>query len=125
MLQRASHTLSPMTLHGGIVASDGRALEVLGRDRWLVRGRLPVQSTSRLVVPLGSLERVTVAVHPTYPDATVATLIAGDTAIGVVIPTGSDAHDIFSAGVDHEASRADAPSHRQQNHPGTTERSSS
>lgn len=97
LVQRSLHVLSPMTLHGGVLASDGRALEVLGRAEWLVRGRTPDHSTSRLVVPLASLERLTVASHPTYPEATVATITAGGAAIELVVPTRSEAHRILSA----------------------------
>jgi hypothetical protein len=96
VLQRSMHSVWPMTLHSGVLASDGRALEVLSRDQGLVRGRTPVYSTSRLVVPFSSLEGIAVAVHALYPEATVATLTAGQAAITFVIPTGSVAARILS-----------------------------
>jgi hypothetical protein len=94
---RSTHSVWPMTLNGGVLASDGRALEVLGRDKELRRGRTPDYSTSRLVVPISALDRVAVAVDPLYPDATVATLTAGQTAIDVAVPTGSTAARILTA----------------------------
>ena len=61
-----------------------------------MRGRTPVHSTSRLVVPFNSLERLAVAGHPLYVDANVVTLTAGETTIELVVPTGSEAARILS-----------------------------
>ncbi len=97
VVQRTMHTLSPMTLHGGVFASDGRALEVLGRHQWLVRGRTPDYSKSRLVVPFSSLERLEVSGHLVYEEATVVTMTAGETTVELVVPIGSEAERILSA----------------------------
>jgi hypothetical protein len=96
LVQRALHAFSPMTLHGGLLASDGTALEVLGRHEWLVRGRTPVHSTSRLVVSFSALERLNVETHPLYVDAMVAHLTAGRTTLDLVVPTGSEAGRVLS-----------------------------
>jgi hypothetical protein len=97
VVQRALHALSPMMLHGAILAADGVALEVVARHEWLVRGRTPVHATSRLVVPLGSVDAVELARHPLYDGAVVATVTAGGTRIEILVPTGSDAHRLLAA----------------------------
>ena len=51
------HTLSPMTLHGGVLASDGRALAVAGHPLYVdanVVTSTTGETTIELVVPTGS-----------------------------------------------------------------------
>lgn len=96
-VQRALHALSPMTLHGGLLAADDVALEVIGRRDWLLCGRTPVHSTSRLVLPFSIPERLRVSPHPAYPDATVVTISAGASTLEMVVPNGSPAGRLMSA----------------------------
>lgn len=94
---RLWHTISPATLQGAVLASDGRALEVLGRREWVVRGRGPVYSSSRLVVPLAAPERLTLAPHRRYDGVVVATLTAGRASLDILVPEGSAAHALLRA----------------------------
>jgi hypothetical protein len=93
--QRVLHTLSPMTLQGAVVAADDVALEVFGRHAWMVRGSKPVHSSSRLVVPMGALERLDVAPHTSYQGTTQVTLVAGATVVEIAVPDDSAAHALF------------------------------
>jgi hypothetical protein len=95
-VQRALHSLSPMTLHGAIVAGDEVAAEVVGRHHWLVRGRAPVHSLSRLVLPLSALDRLEIAPHGVYASATVIRFGAGSATIEMVVPEGSAAHRLVA-----------------------------
>lgn len=81
--------LSPMTLQAAVVASDGNHLEVFGRREWLVRGRRPVHSGSRLVVPLRTLDQVQARQNPDYTGATNLVLRAGKARLQVTVPEGS------------------------------------
>ena len=96
VVRRATHAFSPMTLHGAVVAGDERVVEVVGRHEWLIRGSAPVHSSSRLVVPLGALDGVTTAPHPRYVGAQDVTLTTGATTLGLVVPAGSVAHEVFA-----------------------------
>jgi len=95
-LSRAVHLLHPMTVHAAVVASDGRELQVFGRRSWLARGRTPVHSESRLVLPLERLTEVRAAPHRGYRDVTVVTLHAGGTTLDLPVPTGSDAARVLA-----------------------------
>lgn len=90
------HALSPATLHGAVVAGDGIALEVFGRHEWLARGKKPVHSASRLVIPLNAPDRIDLAPHCDYADVVVVTLTAGATAVELIVPEGSGAHRLLS-----------------------------
>lgn len=95
-LRRVAHVLRPMTVQGAVICSDGRELQVFGRAAWLVRGRTPVHSDSRLVLPLDRLSGVTARRHPRYPGVAVVTLRAGDTALDLPVPAGSDAEHVLT-----------------------------
>lgn len=95
-VSRAVHLLHPMTVQAAVVASDGRELQVFGRRAWLARGRTPVHSESRLVLPLERLTEVRERPHPAYRDVTVVTLRAGDTALDLPVPAGSDAARVLA-----------------------------
>jgi hypothetical protein len=94
--QRALHSLSPMTLHGAIIAGDDAAAEVVGRHEWLVRGRAPVHSLSRLVLPLSALDRLDIAPHGAYADVTVIRFGAAASTIEMLVPEGSPAHRLVA-----------------------------
>jgi len=96
--RRALHVLSPMTLHGAVVAGDDVALEVFGRHGWLVRGKAPVHSASRLLVPFGALDAVQIDPHDGYHGAVEATLVLGDARVSLVLPEDSAAHGLFERG---------------------------
>lgn len=98
-VHRALLGLSPMTLHGAIVAADGAAVEVLGRHEWLVRGRAPVHSGSRLVLPLSAPDLVDVVPHPDYAGVAVVRIAVGASTVEIAVPDGSAAHRVFSAAV--------------------------
>ena len=93
---RLLHLLHPMTVQGAVVCSDGRELQVFGRAAWLVRGRTPVHSESRLVLPVARLTGSEERQHPRYPDVTVVVLRAGDTAIELPVPSDSDARRVLT-----------------------------
>ncbi|WP_024285600.1 hypothetical protein [Cellulomonas sp. KRMCY2] len=96
-VRRALHALSPMTLHGAVVSADAVALEVFGRHAWLVRGSVPVNSSSRLVIPLGAPDRLDVVPNPVYPGATMVTIRAGAWATELAVPNDSVAQLLLSA----------------------------
>ncbi|GCD19929.1 hypothetical protein CTKZ_14910 [Cellulomonas algicola] len=103
---RLTHAVSPMTLHGAVVAGDDRALEVVGRRAWLVRGRTPEHSASRLVVGLATIDTVTAQPHPAYQDTATVTIRAGDCALAADLPERSAAHVLLSGVADrHPAVR--------------------
>ncbi len=92
---RVAHALSPMTLHGAAILADATAIEILGRHASLVRGRAPVYSSSRLVLPIGALDRLSVSQHPVYPDATIATMAAGEWLSDIAVPRDSAMETFF------------------------------
>jgi hypothetical protein len=94
---RLAHALSPMTLHGALLVADGAAMELLGRHAWLVRGRHPIYSTSRLLIPFGAVDRLDLSPHPVYPGVTVVTIRAGEWATDVPVPSDSTAAQLLSA----------------------------
>ncbi len=94
---RMVHRLSPMTLHGAAILADATAIEILGRRASLVRGRGPVYSSSRLVIPLGAIDRLSLAAHPVYPEATIASISAGDWSTDIVVPCDSAMEQLFLA----------------------------
>ena len=89
VVQRLSHALSPMTLHGALFTADEAAMEVFGRHSWLMRGQVPTYSTSHLVIPFGAPDRLKLAPHPLYPDVTVATIGTGEWKQGLPVPRDS------------------------------------
>lgn len=93
---RLVHSLSPMTLHGAAILADATALEILGRHASLVRGRAPVYSSSRVVIPFGAMDRLSVSQHPVYPAAINATVGAGEWSSAVVVPQASAMEALFS-----------------------------
>lgn len=95
--RRLSHALSPMTLHGAVVAGDADTMEVFGRHDWLVRGTKPVHSASRLVVPLSAPERLRLAPHSAYDGAASVEITAGAASTVVTVPVGSSAYRLFAA----------------------------
>ncbi|WP_282943813.1 hypothetical protein [Cellulomonas endometrii] len=94
-LAQVGNVLRPMTLHAAILATNGRELQVFGRRAWLARGRTPVHSESRLVLPLDRLTGAQTRPHPGYPDVTVVTLRAGDASLDLPVPAGSDAERVL------------------------------
>lgn len=98
-IARARNALSPATLHGAVLAGDATALEVLGRHDWVLRGRSPVHSASRTVIPWSAPEHLTVAPHPDYERATLVTFTTGASEVRLVVPTGSAAEQLFAGAV--------------------------
>lgn len=96
LVRRVLHSLSPATLHGAVVVADDAAVDVVGRHEWVVRGRAPVHSLSRLVLPVGALRRVDVAAHEAYPGVAVVRFGAGASTLEIVVPEGSAAHGLLS-----------------------------
>ncbi len=97
VVRRVTHAVSPVTLHGAVVAGDERVLEVFGRHDWLVRGSAPVHSSSRLVVPLAHLREVRVEPDPCYQGAERVILLLDGGTVEVVVPAGSAAHALVVA----------------------------
>lgn len=95
LVHAVGQSISPATLHGAVLAGDDLTLEVFGRHRWIVRGRAPVMSASRLVVPLSALRTVEVAPDPRHADVVVATLGLGAASVQLVVPEGSQAHQLL------------------------------
>lgn len=95
-VRRALHSLSPATLHGAVIGADDAAVDVVGRQEWIARGRAPVHSLSRLVLPVGALRRVDVAAHETYPGVAVVRFGAGASTLEIAVPEGSAAHGLLS-----------------------------
>lgn len=95
-VQRAMHSLSPMTLHGAVLAGDQGAAEVVGRRDWLLRGRAPVHSVSRLMLPLSALDRLDLAPHGGYAGVTVIRFGAGASSIEIAVPGGCAAHQLVA-----------------------------
>jgi hypothetical protein len=94
-LARLVHALHPMTVQAAVLASTGRELQVFGRRDPLVRGRTPVHSESRLVLPLDRLTGVASRPHPRYPEVTLVVLRAGDASVELPVPAGSAAERVL------------------------------
>jgi hypothetical protein len=97
MLTRAVHALYPMTLHGAVLCRTEGELHILGRKAWLVRGNAPDLSRSHSTIPLGAIDRVTVAPHPKYLAAVVVTVRLGEATFDIVLPEGSAAERALGA----------------------------
>ena len=95
LARRVLDSLTPMTLHGAILATDSHTLEVIGRNETMARGTGPVHSTTHLVIALDAIESVTLTLHPTYPTAVIASLDLGASAVEVIVPSDSQAHRIL------------------------------
>ncbi len=95
-LERVKHAISPMTLHGALFAADEVALEIFGRHSWLVRGRGAIYSTSQLVIPFSSPDRLEVRPDSLYPGVTVATIGSGDWSADLPVPDESVAAQLLS-----------------------------
>lgn len=95
-LLRATHAVSPMTLHGAVVGGDDQALEILGRQAWLLRGRVPEHSASRLVVALASVDTIRAHPDPRYRDVVALDLVAGGCTLRVAVPADSAAHALLA-----------------------------
>jgi hypothetical protein len=95
-VRRVAHVFAPATLHGGIVAGDPTTVEIVGRREWLLRTRTPVYSQSRLVMPLGALERIEVAPHERYVGVSVMRFVAGAAGVEIALPEESGAFRLFA-----------------------------
>lgn len=92
----ARHLVSPMTLHGAVVAGSDTVLELVGRRSWLRRGRGPEHSSARTVVPLSRIDAISLEDHPRDEGATSVRLHRGAANLDIVVPTGSDAAQLFA-----------------------------
>ncbi|PWD49576.1 hypothetical protein C8046_01450 [Serinibacter arcticus] len=92
---RITDAVNPVTLHGAILASDGVALEVLGRRDPLTRGTMPDHSASHLVVALNTLETVTIEGHASFDGVVTAGLVLGGARLELQLPEGSPAHHLL------------------------------
>lgn len=96
-LQRLLHVVSPMTVHGGVLAGDDVAAEAFGRHAWLVRGRAPELSASRLLVPLAGLDALELQPHPRYTAVVSVALRSGDAVSRLDVAEGSATHRLLAA----------------------------
>lgn len=95
VLRMLTHLLSPMTVQAAVVARDADHLEVFSRRGSLIRGRRPVHSASRLVVPLHALDQIQVQPHPHYAGVTNLVLRAGKARLHITVLRGSDAEHVL------------------------------
>jgi hypothetical protein len=93
---KVAHLVKPVTLHGAIVAGDHATVEIVGRREWLFRTRAPVYSRSRLVLPLGALQRLDVAPHERYVGVSVVRFGAGAASVEIAVPEDSAAFRLFA-----------------------------
>lgn len=87
---RMTHSLWPMTLQAAVVCGDDRELQVVHRRNALVRGRRPVSSVARTIVPRSRIEAVTARDHDGYEGVRVVTLRLGITSVDLLVPVGSE-----------------------------------
>ncbi|WP_448629440.1 hypothetical protein [Cellulomonas soli] len=87
---------SPVTLQGAVLAADTLALEVFGRHEWLLRGKKPVHSASRLVLPFAALDAVELAPHPVFEGVVAVGLVSGASRIELAVPDDGDAHRLLA-----------------------------
>lgn len=97
--RKVTHRFKPAVLHGAIVAGDPATIEIVGRRGWILRSRTPVYSQSRLMVPLGALERLEVAPHEHYVGVSVVRFVAGDASVEIAIPEDSAASRLFAGAI--------------------------
>ena len=91
----AIHAAWPMTLQGALVCSDGREVQVLHRRQWWVRGRRPVHSVARTVIPVSRVDSVSVREHERYAGVRVVSVRLGRTVLELAVPQGSDAEVVL------------------------------
>lgn len=94
--RKVTHRFKPAVLHGGVVAGDSATIEIVGRRGWILRSRTPVYSQSRLMLPLGALERLEVAPHEHYFAVTVVRFVAGGANVEIAVPDDSAAARLFA-----------------------------
>ena len=94
--RRVIHLFAPATLHGAIVAGDSATIEIVGRREWLFPTRAADYSRSRLVLPLGALERLDVAPHERYVGVSVVRFGAGAASVEIAVPEDSAAFRLFA-----------------------------
>jgi hypothetical protein len=85
-----------LTVPAAVVASEGRERLLFGRGGGRARGRTPVHSESRVVLPLERLTEVRAVPHPAYAGVVVVTLRSGDAALDLPVPAGSDAERVLA-----------------------------
>lgn len=105
-VRKVIHFLKPATLHGAIVAGDATTIEIVGRRDWLFRTRTPVYSRSRLVVPLGAVERLDVAPHSRYVGVSVVRFGAGAARVEIAVPDDSAAFRLFTGAASRRVAAA-------------------
>ncbi len=96
VLRKVIHLLSPVTLHGAIVAGDLTTIEIVGRREWLLPTRRANYSQSRLVLPLGALERLEVTPHERYIGVSVVRFGVGAASVEIAVPEDSVACRLFT-----------------------------
>ncbi|WP_024285784.1 hypothetical protein [Cellulomonas sp. KRMCY2] len=84
------HRLWPMTLQAAVVCGDDREIQVVHRKNALVRGRRPVSSVARTVVPRSRLDGVTARDHDRYAGVRVVSLHLAAASVDLLVPAGSD-----------------------------------
>ena len=97
-LARALHTLWPMTVQGAIVTGDGRELQVVHRREWWLRGRRPVHSLARTVIPLARVVGIEAEDDPRYAGVRVLTVVMGPARISFPVAAASATEDGVRAG---------------------------
>lgn len=95
LVARAAHAAWPMTLQGALVCSDGREVQVLHRRHWWMRGRRPVHSVARTVIPVSRVESVSVRDDQRYLGVRVVVVRLGTTVLELPVPQGSDAETVL------------------------------
>ncbi|MBO1753026.1 hypothetical protein J4G33_14530 [Actinotalea sp. BY-33] len=86
-----AHAAWPMTLHGAVVCRSEDELQLVHRREWWLRGRRPVHSIERTVLPLARVDEVTTGAHPRYADVTVVSVRLGETSLVLPVPAASRA----------------------------------
>jgi hypothetical protein len=79
-----------------LVAGDSSTIEIVGRREWLFPSRASHYSQSRLMLPLGALERLDVTPHERYVGVSVVRFGAGAANVDIVVPEDSAAFRLFA-----------------------------
>ncbi|WP_250445038.1 hypothetical protein, partial [Actinotalea sp. C106] len=86
-----AHAAWPMTLHGAVVCRSEGELQLVHRREWWLRGRRPVHSIERTVLPLARVDEVTTGEHPRYAGVIEVTVRLGETSLVLPVPATSGA----------------------------------
>jgi hypothetical protein len=88
-MDRWRDLISPMVLHGSVIAAAETELVVLSRVEWMSRSKAPEVSMKRTIIMLDRVSSITAAALERYPEVTAVTVRSGRSSLDLLFPAGS------------------------------------